>query len=89
MKLKRTSRNFKRALEDFEKVIKQTEDDARQADDSDMKKMYWGDSRDLRKVRSLFRRRRFEEAYDLAWMMDTAARDIIPQYAWDIMHVFE
>jgi hypothetical protein len=51
-----------------------------------MLEMYRGDARDLRKVADLVEALRFKAAHEKAWSMDTAARECIPDEAWQLIH---
>lgn len=68
------------AIAQFEAIIKAyywTHDK-----DPSMLKMFTADRRDFRKVLSLYRKGKYQEAGKVAAHMDTAARDYIPDKIW-------
>lgn len=76
--------NKDNVLEDFEKVIKDFEQHKFSPDD-ELAAMYKQDAADLRVVLDLMRAGKFKEAEKKAWNMDTAARDWIPDAAWELI----
>ncbi len=70
------------------KLIREAAQDCRQQArecESDLVEMYIEDARDLRLVAKLCRAEDFQGAMNHARSMDTAAREWIPQLAWDFM----
>jgi Flp pilus assembly protein TadD len=51
--------------------------------DPSMRKMYREDAKDLRKGANLIKRGKFAEAFEVFDYMDTAAREEVPDSAWD------
>lgn len=56
--------------------------------DPGMLKMYREDIKDLKKVRTLIKNKKYAEAYKKAWQMDTAVRECIPDMVWEFLEHF-
>lgn len=51
----------------------------------DMAKVYTADRKALREVLGLFRKKKYKEALEKAWHLDTIVRERIPDRAWSMM----
>lgn len=67
--------NFKKAIDAWEC------DDA----EPDMKKMYTKDRKDLRKVLTQFKNKKYVKAFNMACDLDTLVRDQIPDDVYELM----
>lgn len=58
------------------------EEEKKKGDPDGMASMYGNDAKNLRKIRSLLRQGKIEEALDKGYGMDTCARELIPDKVW-------
>jgi hypothetical protein len=81
-KVQKIKKEFQDALHSVEKSAKKEEGVFGKKDASAMRRMYQKDAKDLRKVYKLWSQGRYNEADEVAWKMDTAAREHIPDSIW-------
>lgn len=74
---------MKEIIEEFEESIRGWTHSA--GEGKDMAKAYTADRKALREVLSLFRKKKFKEALEKAWRLDTIVRERIPDRAWIII----
>jgi hypothetical protein len=53
--------------------------------DKEMYKVFMDDWRCLKKVFTQYKQKRYKKAYQIAWILDTAVRESIPDECWDII----
>jgi ribosomal protein L32E len=58
-------------------------------DEEDMLRMYREDLKDLKKIRTLIKNRKFKEAWKKARGLDTAVREEIPDNVYEFLEHFE
>ncbi len=81
------AQKMKKEFEDAIRFVKRSAEKAEgifgKRDAPSMRRMYQKDAKDLRRVYKLWSQGKFNEADELAWKMDTNAREHIPDSVWD------
>lgn len=81
-KLQKMKKEFEEAIRSVEESAEKTEEIFGSKDSPMMRRMYQKDAKDLRKVYKLWSQGRYNGADEVAWHMDTAAREHIPDSVW-------
>ena len=81
-KIKKMKKEFEDAIRCVKKSAEKAEGVFGKKDAPSMKRMYQKDAKDLRRVYKLWSQGKFNEADELAWKMDTTAREYIPDSVW-------
>ena len=81
----RSSLTFQSAAKLIREAAKDVREGAKDWEEPDMRAMFISDAKDLRNVAKVLLAGDAKKAYSLAWDMDTAARDHIPQAAYEFM----
>ena len=82
-KVQKMKKEFEDAIRSVEKSAEKAEKIFGKRDAPSMRRMYRKDAKDLRKVYKLWSQGKFNEADEVAWKMDTNAREHIPDSVWD------
>jgi len=81
-KIKKMKKEFQQAIRSVEESAEKAEEIYGKRDAPAMMRMYQKDARDLRSVYKLWSQGKYNEADEVAWKMDTAARENIPDSVW-------
>jgi hypothetical protein len=81
-KLQKMKKEFQDAIRSVEKSAEKAEEIYGKRDAPMMRRMYQKDAEDLRRVYKLWLRGKYNEADEVAWKMDTSAREHIPDSVW-------
>lgn len=81
-KLQKMKKEFQNAIRSVEKSAEKAEEIYGKKDAPMMRRMYQKDAKDLRRVYKLWCQGRYNEADEVAWHMDTAGREHIPDSVW-------
>jgi hypothetical protein len=81
-KIKKMKKGFQAAIRFVEKSAEKAEGIFGKKDAPSMRRMYQKDAKDLRRVYKLWNQGRYNEADEVAWKMDTTAREHIPDSVW-------
>jgi hypothetical protein len=81
-KIKKMKREYEEAIRSVEASAEKVEEIYGKKDAPMMRRMYQRDARDLRKVYKLWSKGKYNEADEVAWEMDTAGRENIPESVW-------
>ena len=83
------AKKIQKMKKEFQDVIHSMEESAKKAgevfgkrDAPSMRRMYQKDAKNLRRVYKIWSRGRYDEADEVAWRMDTAGREHIPDSVW-------
>lgn len=82
-KIQKMKKEFEDAIRCVEKSAEKAEGIFGKRDVPSMRRMYQKDAKDLRKVYKLWSQGRYNEADEVAWKMDTNAREHIPDSVWN------
>ena len=82
-KVQKMKKEFQDAIHSVEKSAEKTEGIFGKRDAPSMRRMYQKDAKDLRRVFKLWNQGRYNEADEVAWKMDTNAREHIPDSVWN------
>lgn len=81
-KIQKMKKEFQDAIHSVEKSAEKAEEIFGKRDAPMMRRMYQKDAKDLRRVFKLWSQGRYNEADEVAWKMDTNAREFIPDNVW-------
>lgn len=81
-KIQKMKAEFQEAIRFVEESDEKAEGVFGKRDAPMMRRMYQKDAKDLRRVYRLWSQGRYNEADELAWKMDTTAREHIPDSVW-------
>lgn len=81
-KLQKMEKEFQDAIRSVEESVEKAEEIYGKRDAPTMRRMYQKDAKDLRKVYKLWSQGKYNEADEVAWKMDTAGREHIPDSVW-------
>jgi len=81
-KIQKMKKEFEDAIRGVEKSAKKAEGVFGKRDAPSMRRMYQKDAKDLHRVYKLWSQSRYNEADEVAWKMDTNAREHIPDSVW-------
>ena len=76
-------KEFQDAIQSVEERAKKAEEIFGKRDAPSMRRMYQKDAKDLHRVYKLWPQGRYNEADEVAWKMDTNARERIPDSVWN------
>ncbi len=81
-KLQKMKKEFQEAIRSVEESAEKAEETYGKRDAPAMRRMDQKDAKELRRVYKLWSQGRYNEADEVAWHMDTAAREHIPDSVW-------
>ena len=81
-KIQKMKKEFRNAIGSLEKDAQKAEKVFGKRDAPSMRRMYQKDAKDLRRIYKLWSQGRYNEADEVTWEMDTAAREHIPDSVW-------
>jgi hypothetical protein len=81
-KIQKMKKEFQDAIRSVEESAEKAEEMFGKKDAPAMRRMYQKDAKDLRRVYKLWSQGRYNEADEVAWHMDTAGRENIPDSVW-------
>ena len=81
-KIQKMKKAFQEAIQSVEESAKKAKEIFGKGDAPSMRRMYQKDAKDLRRVYKPWCQGRYNEADEIAWKMDTAAREHIPDSVW-------
>lgn len=81
-KIQKMKKEFQDAIRSVEESAEKAEEIFEKRDAPSMRRMYQKDAKDLRRVYKLWSQGRYNEADEIAWKMDTNAREHIPDNVW-------
>jgi hypothetical protein len=81
-KIKKMKKEFQQAIRSLEESAEKAEEIYGKRDAPAMMRMYQRDVKDLRRVFKLWSQHKYNEADEVAWKMDTAGRENIPDSVW-------
>lgn len=81
-KIQKMTKEFEEAIRSVEESAEKVEEIYGKRDAPMMRHMYQGDVKDLHRVFKLWSQGKYNEADEVAWHMDTAGRENIPDSVW-------
>jgi hypothetical protein len=81
-KIQKMKKEFQEAIRSVEESAEKAEEIYGKKDAPAMMRMYQKDAKDLRRVYKLWSQGKYNEADEVAWKMDTNAREHIPDSVW-------
>ena len=82
-KIQKMKKEFQDAIRFVEESAEKAEGIYGKKDAPAMRRMYQKDAKDLRRIYKLWNQGRYNEADEVAWKMDTNAREHIPDNVWN------
>jgi hypothetical protein len=82
-KIQKMKKEFQDAIQSVEESAEKAEGIFGKRDAPSMRRMYQKDAKDLGRVYKLWFQGRYNEADEVAWKMDTSAREHIPDSVWN------
>ena len=81
-KIQKMKKEFQEAIRSVEESAEKAEEIYGKKDAPMMRRMHQKDAKDLRRVYKLWSQGKYNEADEVTWHMDTAAREHIPDSVW-------
>lgn len=81
-KIKNMKKEFEEAIRSVEESAEKAEEIYGKRDAPAMRQMYQKDAKDLQRIYKLWSQGKYNQADEVAWKMDTAAREHIPDSVW-------
>jgi hypothetical protein len=82
-KLQKMKKEFEDAIRSVEESAEKAEEIYGKSDAPAMRRMYQKDAENLRRIYKLWSQGKYNEADEVAWQMDTNAREHIPDSVWN------